>query len=599
MKTKKSKCIAIIFLLLLLISLPPVLAQASDSSWKWDQPFDQPMYLLHTNGGKYYESDWRDSGTITEERWILYPSNNGFIDMPSPSGGLIIRYSIDQQMGPYDTPRKVCAVAAGKYPCIIQGSIFVPFECQDMPAQPEKPDKPEEGPCANACDSRQHLVWDGYEGCNCICEEGWMFDENGDCKLDTSEADEELVGGIKEIESEILVVTSQGTIGVEPGEKGRIELSPGQKAEIKVKCKDLADAFSIIAVFGGDRNPVSGYIACLLLTACKRELGKPTSLDKTAEFGDVPLSYAADLLTKLEFGLQRGSLSMEIVHDRIALEVKTPTVTVSSEGKNTFGVSYDPNSGSSLLSAYQNPIHIQPSNSNLAPFTLGAGQQVEVSSEEIGPVTPLGQVSGETEGSTHVSADGRDIYGPTGGAGNAGGQTGATSGVPQGGCYTDPSTGQVICVDRISDFFNPEGGNQEQGGCYADPMTGEITCVDAFGEITNPSSSMGTAYTMQPDSGSSVPQSLQECETYTTEICGTWTRMGDQFNAHWDNGASATLNVERWDNGAVVLTRHDTVGSSAGLTARYEGRCTGNHAEGTVTWAWNGSTWSGTWSATW
>jgi len=75
--------------------------------------------------------------------------------------------------------------------------------------------------------------------------------------------------------------------------------------------------------------------------------------------------------------------------------------------------------------------------------------------------------------------------------------------------------------------------------------------------------------------------------------------MGDQFNAKWDNGASATLNVERWDNGAVVLTRHDTVGSSAGLTARYEGRCTENHVDGMVTWTWNGSTWSGTWSANW
>jgi hypothetical protein len=71
MKNKKSKCIAMIFLLLPLISLPPALAQSADSSLKWDQPFDKPMYLLHTNGGKYYDSDWKDSGTITDERWIL------------------------------------------------------------------------------------------------------------------------------------------------------------------------------------------------------------------------------------------------------------------------------------------------------------------------------------------------------------------------------------------------------------------------------------------------------------------------------------------------------------------------------------------------
>ncbi len=336
---------------------------------------------------------------------------------------------------------------------------------------------------------------------------------------------------------------------------------------------------------------VLGVLALTVCNDAKSEM--PIKFQKTAEFTDISSSYAVDYPVKLEFDLQRGSLRIETAHDQVALDVKTPTITVSSEGENTFGVAYDPNSGSSLLSAYQNPIRIQPSNSNLAPFTLGAGQQVEVSSEGIGPMTPLSQVSGGTEGSTHVSLDGRDIYGPVGRAGNAAGQTGATSEVPRGGCYTDPSTGQMICVDRISDFVNPEAENQEPGGCSADPMTGDLVCVDAFGEIINSSSSTGTAYTTQPDAGSSVPKSLQECETYTSEICG------DQFNAQWDNGASATLNVERWDNGAVVLTRHDTVGSSAGLTARYEGRCTGNYVEGMVTWTWNGSTWSGTWSANW
>lgn len=602
MKNKKSKCIAVIFLLLPLISPQPVLAQASDSSSKWDRPFDKPMYLLHTNGGKYYDSDWKEFGSIIDERWILYPYNHGFIDIPSSSDDGLVRYSIDQQMGPFDTPRKVCAVAAGKYPYIIQGSIFVLFECQDIPAQP---DKPEEGPCANACDKSKHLVWDGYEGCSCICEEGWKFDEYRACKLDTSEADELLEGGIKELEDGILVVTPQGTTAVKSGEKGQIKLSHGEKAEIDARCKAMKDGIILLYIevqLEAGYYPsyaAFGIVLDLIESACKSlKSGKPIKLQKTAEFADIS-SSAVDYPVKLEFDLQSGSLRMETVHDQVALDVKTPTMTVSSAGKNTFGVAYDLNSESSLLSAYQNPIHIQPSNSNLAPFTLDAGQQVKVSSEGIGPITLLSQVSGGTGGSAYVSPDGRNIYGPVGGAGNIAGQTGATSGVPQGGCYTDPSTGQMICVDRISDFFNPEEGNQEQGGCYADPQTGEIICVDAFGEITNPSSSMGTAYTMQPDASSSVPQSLQECETYTAEICGTWTRMGDQFNAQWDNGASATLNVERWDNGAVVLTRHDTEGSSAGLTARYEGRCTGKHVEGTVTWTWNGSTWSGTWSANW
>lgn len=94
----------------------------------------------------------------------------------------------------------------------------------------------------------------------------------------------------------------------------------------------------------------------------------------------------------------------------------------------------------------------------------------------------------------------------------------------------------------------------------------------------------------------SIPQSLRECETYTSEICGTWTLEGDHFNANWDNGATATIKVEQWDTTGVVLTRYDSTGSSAGLSARYEGQLNGSIIDnGVVTWTWNGNTWSGTW----
>jgi hypothetical protein len=434
---------------------------------------------------------------------------------------------------------------------------------------------------------------------------------------------------------DLLVQTTVGTTAIKPG--GKIPLSPEEKIKLGAKCKEFV--LLVRANMGDDRNFKDAILSLAYIRArglydkevksedpfnfygrsrvynvahevfdqvlldlfscsytCARLYEEnPTLVTKSASDSSPLLGSSmdqSDSPAQIELGLESGPFLAEVVNDKVSLTLKTDTATVTSSGKNTFGVAYVPSIGTTFVAAYQGSVSIQPTNSNLAPFTLGAGQIVDVSSEEIGPVTLLSQVSGGTGGSAYVSPDGRNIYGPVGGAGNAAGQTGATSGGPQGGCYTDPSTGQMICVDQISDFFNPEAGNQEQGGCYADPQTGEIICVDA-------SSSMGTAYTMQPDAGSSVPQSLQECETYTSEICGTWTRMGDQFNAKWDNGASATLNVERWDNGAVVLTRHDTVGSSAGLTARYEGQCTGNHVEGMVTWTWNGSTWSGTWSANW
>jgi subtilisin family serine protease len=135
-----------------------------------------------------------------------------------------------------------------------------------------------------------------------------------------------------------------------------------------------------------------------------------------------------------------------------------------------------------------------------------------------------------------------------------------------------------------------------QDGCHIDPATGQVICVDTIGDFANPSGSIREgANNLQPETAFSIPQSMQECETYTSEICGTWTLEDGYFNAVWDNGAKATVNVEQFDDNAVVFTRQDAQGSSAGLTARYEGRRSGNHAEGSVTWDWQGSRWSGTW----
>jgi hypothetical protein len=97
-----------------------------------------------------------------------------------------------------------------------------------------------------------------------------------------------------------------------------------------------------------------------------------------------------------------------------------------------------------------------------------------------------------------------------------------------------------------------------------------------------------------------APKTLQECEMYTSKICGTWTLEGDHYIAKWDNGAVATLNVEYWGILDVVLSRYDSAGPSAGLSARYEGQIDGNTIRnGVVTWTLQGHTWKGTWKGTW
>lgn len=96
------------------------------------------------------------------------------------------------------------------------------------------------------------------------------------------------------------------------------------------------------------------------------------------------------------------------------------------------------------------------------------------------------------------------------------------------------------------------------------------------------------------------PQKLSECETYEVEICGTWTFENGKYNALWDNGANAVINIVHFDEYTVVFTRHDTTGTSSGLQARYEGkRVAQKKVEGTVNWIWDNRNWSGTWEATW
>jgi hypothetical protein len=96
----------------------------------------------------------------------------------------------------------------------------------------------------------------------------------------------------------------------------------------------------------------------------------------------------------------------------------------------------------------------------------------------------------------------------------------------------------------------------------------------------------------------SLPQTINECEDGGTNICGTWTLVGsNQYDAKWENGAKATLNVVSWDASGVVIERND---KDVSFSGHYEGQLNGNNIEnGKVTWSQNGNSWSGTWNANW
>ena len=338
---------------------------------------------------------------------------------------------------------------------------------EQTPTQPNGTNKPEEGPCANACDKSKHLVWDGYAGCNCICESGWKFDEHGNCELEE----------VLEMEAELWEeLDPSGAIKtIKPGDT--ITVPMGEKAKLLLVCKDIQNQLAFLDLapmdpFKSNFGRFHLIVSSESIRAKCAELGIPLEMKGLAEAqlnasGALVSAFASNLPVQLTLDLQQGPLRVEVVNDKVLLNIDTPTGTVSSSGKNVFVVAYDPKNGSSYVAAYQKPVRIQPANSNLAPFTLNAGQQVEVSAEKVGPVASLGQANNTAPGTAATGAGNATAGNATGGIApgsptmpGASGPGAATGGVlsPSGNNQIGDSA-LVGAAQSISQTINPAGSS--------------------------------------------------------------------------------------------------------------------------------------------
>ena len=101
------------------------------------------------------------------------------------------------------------------------------------------------------------------------------------------------------------------------------------------------------------------------------------------------------------------------------MDIQTPNVIVSSQGKNDFGVAYDPTSKKSYVAAYQYPVQVQSIDGSQVPFILEFGQVVEIGNSQVILSSSPGQISGEETGQNQ--------------------NPGLIPEVSEGGCYSDPS----------------------------------------------------------------------------------------------------------------------------------------------------------------
>lgn len=166
-----------------------------------------------------------------------------------------------------------------------------------------------------------------------------------------------------------------------------------------------------------------------------------------------------------------------------------------------------------------------------------------------------------------------------------------------------------VCTDTSSDSQNcgtcghacPSGSNCvasscSDNGCPNGQKNCGETCIDANSDCSETAGNFPLGV---------FPQTMTECEgtsdnNIADQICGKWTIQGDHYNAVWNNGAKATLDVVKWDAADVVITCSDTEGTWAGLTATYEGQIYyDTEIFGKIKKTMNGKTWSETFSAQW
>jgi len=334
-------------------------------------------------------------------------------------------------------------------------------------------------PCQAECKERDiHLIWNGkdeYPYCNCVCEDGWEFDADGKkCVRITSESG----AGSK---SDILVQTASGTTVLKPGDSVPVP------STLSAKCEQLFDLielswdgnllttiFSLAASEKRGRNLVWPGLPTPLITKylfamsiCAGDKAERL-VTKTASDSPVLLGSpgSSESSAQIELGLQQGPLRAEVVNDRVSLSVKTDTATVASYGKNTFGVAYDPTNGTTIVAAYQGPVSVQPTNSNLAPFTLGAGQIVDVSAEGVGPAVSLAQLgtNGTAPGSGATGITGTGNATTTGisapGGPSASGASGTgTSAVSPSGNNQIGDTADINAGQSVSQTISPAGSS--------------------------------------------------------------------------------------------------------------------------------------------
>lgn len=187
--------------------------------------------------------------------------------------------------------------------------------------------------------------------------------------------------------NQVVISSNQGTDKLKPGDQKQVTLAPDESVDVKLQCEELNALIGLAMIkYEEDDDETLGLAIAVFNVIFT---GGADALKVMAICGSTFAPLAASLHSPFKIELLQGPIEATISHQEISLDVSTPTTNVSGAGLSRFGVSHDPVTGESAVAAYEGTLNVQPKNSGLQSVTLQSGQQVAITQDSVGSVTPI------------------------------------------------------------------------------------------------------------------------------------------------------------------------------------------------------------------
>jgi hypothetical protein len=88
-------------------------------------------------------------------------------------------------------------------------------------------------------------------------------------------------------------------------------------------------------------------------------------------------------------GHEHGALRYRFQQEALSNEIRTGATTIMSDGANDLSVAHDQLANQTTVGCYYGSVILVPKNPTLPPIALSTGQQVEITSDSVGPITEI------------------------------------------------------------------------------------------------------------------------------------------------------------------------------------------------------------------